>query len=458
VIINKEKISKQNSPAVERSQIRGSVEDVINRTKVIDVHTHLFSREFGDLGLYGIDELLTYHYLVAEMFRSASVSPEFFWRMSKTAQADLVWKTLFVENTPLSEATRGVITLLNAFGLNTAAPDLAEARGFFGSKDPAGHIDRVLEISGVSSVVMTNDPFDGKETQIWEKGLESDPRFLSSLRMDRLLNDWQKTRAKLSQQGYEVEAEFNEKTVSEVRRFLEKWIALMNPLYLAVSLPDDFIYPAGPSDGARDMMLQKVVLPTARDHGIPLSLMIGVRRRVNPALHAAGDGVGRADVKAVENLCRENPDVRFLTTFLSRENQHELCVAARKFSNLMPFGCWWFLNNPSTVAEITRERLEMLGTSFIPQHSDARVLEQLIYKWAHSRKIFIDVLTETYEQIFDAGRAINLSGIERDVKRLFSGNFSDWINPAITLQSDKSNGNGAEKLTLRNKIGIRGIE
>ena len=90
---------------------------------------------------------------------------------------------------------------------------------------------------------------------------------------------------------------------------------------------------------------------------------------------------------ALERMCAEYPDVRFLATFLSRENQHELCVAARKFSNLMPFGCWWFLNNPSIVSEITRERLELLGTSFIPQHSDARVLEQLIYKWQHSRDV-----------------------------------------------------------------------
>jgi hypothetical protein len=44
------------------------------------------------------------------------------------------------------------------------------------------------------------------------------------------------------------------------------------------------------------------------------------------------------------------------------------------------------LNNPSLVEEITRMRLEMLGMSFIPQHSDARVLEQVIYKWRSSRQ------------------------------------------------------------------------
>ena len=193
---------------------------------------------------------------------------------------------------------------------------------------------------------------------------------------------------------------------------------------MAVSLPDDFRFP---SDDVRDRLLREAVLPTARAAGLPLSLMIGVRRGVNPALRIAGDGVGRADVKAVERMCAENPDVRFFVTFLSRENQHELCVAARKFSNLMPFGCWWFLNNPSIVAEITRERIELLGTSFIAQHSDARILEQLIYKWKHSRRVIADALVEAYTRLLASGRAVTAREIERDVARLFSENFRRWV-------------------------------
>ena len=90
-------------------------------------------------------------------------------------------------------------------------------------------------------------------------------------------------------------------------------------------------------------------------------MMIGVRRGVNPALRDAGDSLGQADIQAVEQMCREHGGNRFFVTMLSRENQHELCVAARKFGNLMPFGCWWFLNVPSLVREITRQRLELLG-------------------------------------------------------------------------------------------------
>ena len=123
---------------------------------------------------------------------------------------------------------------------------------------------------------------------------------------------------------------------------------------------------------------------------------------------------------------------------LSRENQHELCVAARKFSNLMVFGCWWFLNNPSIVSEVTRERLEMLGASFIPQHSDARVLDQLIYKWAHTRAGVADVLCEAYDRLRDSGRGVTREEIERDAARLFSGNFRQWVNLAPSRVEEKA--------------------
>ncbi len=389
--------------------LRTQVESIVNSTWVTDVHTHLFPPECKEFCLFGIDELLTYHYLTAEVFRSVpKVSYDQFWLMSKREKADLVWQTLFVENVPTSEAARGVISVLDAFGLDTRATDLKEARAFFNSRSVAEHVEHVFDVARVSSVVMTNDPLDEVEALIWENQINADPRFKSSLRLDRLLN----SRA------------LDSASIADLRQFLDAWIQRLNPVYLAASLPADFKFP---SDDLRDRLLREVVLPVAQEHRLALTLMVGVRRRVNPSLRDAGDGLGRADVTAIERLCVEYPDVRFLVTFLSRENQHELCVAARKFRNLMPFGCWWFLNNPSIVSEITRERLELLGQSFIPQHSDARVLEQLIYKWKHARKEIAAALCDSYEQLLFSGRAVTSEEISRDVNRLFSGNFSEWV-------------------------------
>jgi hypothetical protein len=394
----------------DAEELRAEVELVVNSTPVMDAHTHLFPPEFKELCLWGIDELLTYHYLTAETFRSARIGYDQFWAMPKTEQADLVWTTLFVDNTPTSEAAQGIVSVLDVFGLDTRATNLKEARAFFNSKRLAEHIEHVFDLARVSGVVMTNDPLDEKEHPVWDRGFVADPRFKSSLRLDRFLNDWSKAAST---------------TNSTLRLTLDKWIQRTAAVYIAVSLPPDFAFP---NDDARDRLLREVVLPTAKDHGLPLTLMVGARRRVNPQLREAGDGLGRGDVTAIERLCAQNPDVKFLVTFLSRENQHELCVAARKFNNLMPFGCWWFLNNPSIVSEITRERFELLGQSFIPQHSDARVLEQLIYKWNHARRQIAEALCASYEQLLHNGRAVTRGEISRDVSRLFSGNFNEWIS------------------------------
>jgi hypothetical protein len=434
---------KRDAQLLDVRQLRAAVTEVINSTPVIDIHTHLLAPEFGEMSLFGIDQLLTYHYLIAETFRSSRVTPEQFWRLNTSEQADLVWQTLFIENTPLSEATRGVVTVLGALGLDAGAPDLTEARVFFRSRNLVEHVDSVLELSRVSDVVMTNDPFSAQEARIWETCANIDRRFHAALRMDRLVNDWPHAMAKLAALGYRVDETGSGQTAAEVRRFLGKWITGMKPVCMAVSLPAEFRFP---DDDARDWVLREVVLPTAREHRLALALMVGVRRAVNPALRAAGDAVGRADVSSLERICEENPDVRFLATYLSRENQHELCVAARKFSNLMPFGCWWFLNNPSIISEITRERLELLGTSFIPQHSDARILEQLIYKWRHSRDVIALALSEAYELLLRSGRAVSRQEIERDVTRMFSGNFSEWVGglparaPTVVAQLPEETG------------------
>jgi len=96
----------------------------------------------------------------------------------------------------------------------------------------------------------------------------------------------------------------------------------------------------------------------------------------------------------------------------------------------MPFGCWWFLNSPSIVPEVTHERLELLGPSFIAQHSDARVLEHLIYKWGHSRAVISTVLSDSYQRLLVSGRAVTAAEIARDVERMFSGNFRQWVGLA----------------------------
>lgn len=430
-------------------QLPGIVSDVVKSQPIVDMHTHTYPVTFGTpvanktgktdptgLLLWGIDELLTYHYLVAEVYRIVPASKlpyDQFWKMTKQQQSDHIWKHVFIERTPISEACRGVLTTLTKLGLDPSDKDLNKWRKWTSEQDPNQYIDKVMQIANVQKITMTNPVFDDNERARWLKdpNVGVDSRFSAVLRIDPILRNFPVAAGKIAGWGYSgVSTELNDATIEGCKKFLRDWIDKQKAIYLAVSLPPDFRFPANQNDPiakAGQTMLEKVVLPVCAERGLPFAMMIGSRLQVNPSLGDAGDMVGYSDVQSVVNLCREFPKNKFFVTMLARENQHELAVAARKFGNLMLFGCWWFLNNPSLIDELTRMRMELLGTSFIPQHSDARVLDQLIYKWDHSRALISNVLVDKYADAMRAGWKLTKEEIQRDVRGFLKENFENFL-------------------------------
>jgi hypothetical protein len=313
-------------------------------------------------------------------------------------------------------------------GLDPGDRKLDGWRKHFESQDPSKHIDRCMELANVSSLTMTNPVFDDNERGRWlaDAKVGSDPRFKAVLRIDPILRDWPTAAKKLTEWGYAADAAGGGKTIEEARRFLRDWLKKMKAIYVAVSLPPTWRFAPEAGDIGQKM-LEQVVLPVCAEEGLPFAMMIGSVMRVNPSLGDAGDMVGKSDIASVVQLCRQFPKNKFFVTMLARENQHELCVAARKFGNLMVFGCWWFLNNPSLVEEMTRMRLELLGTSFIPQHSDARVLEQIVYKWDHSKQVIAKVLADKYRDMAATGWRATGDEIRRDVGHLLRDNFLNFL-------------------------------
>ena len=408
--------------------LKSRVQRIVGATPVFDLHTHLFTPGFDEGGpqrflLWGIDSLLTYHYLQAEFFRvEPDVSPEAFLASPIEQQADTIWRALFIDRTPISEACRGVVTTLTRLGIDPHETTLDGYRSWFSAQRASTLVDRVMEVSGVEHIVMTNEVFDESEHRLWieRPGTLRDPRFSAVLRVDTLLCDRPRACAALSRWGYGVDEDLGGGSLGEIRRFLREWIERTDAVYVATSLPPEFCYPAG--DAWQGRVIDEALMPELAERGLAWAMMVGSRRGVNARLGPAGDSLGDADVGSIERLCDRFPQNRFLATVLSRESQHSLAVASRKFSNLMPFGCWWFVNTPSLITEITRMRLELLGSSFVPQHSDARVLEQLIYKWDHSRACIADALSTQYAGLSASGFTVTDRMIEEDARRLLSGN------------------------------------
>src|SRR5438093_2702364 len=210
-----------SSSAIDRSALASRVETLVAATPVFDIHTHLYDPAFGELLLWGIDELLVYHYLVAEAFRYFAMPYDKFWALSKTEQAELIWDALFIQHSPISEACRGVLTALNLLGLDVKKRDLPALRDWFAGQRADSHITRCMELAGVTKIYMTNSPFDDVERPVWEKGFRRDERFAAGLRIDQLLLSWPETAPRLVRWGYKVEAGAPpKKTFDEVRRFL----------------------------------------------------------------------------------------------------------------------------------------------------------------------------------------------------------------------------------------------
>ena len=413
------------APLNDLKTLGQAVRQAVATATVTDVHTHLFYPSHGKLLLWGPDELLTYHYLVAELFTVApgDLTCRKFRAMPKRRQADIVWEHVFNKHGALSEPARGVVTTFNALGLDVAGRDLNGIRKWFDQQDAESYMRKVFEIANIDRAVMTNNPLAPEEAGYWRQDLPGVELLKPALRIDTMLLDWPAAAAALTKAGYPAGEVLDASGAESARNFLAEWVGILEPVYLAASLGAEFVYP---DEGVCAKLLDEVVIPTAGRFGLPVALMIGVRRQVNPDLGEGGDGVGVADVSALQHLCRRYPEVKFISTFLSRVNQHEHCVLARKFGNLHVEGCWWFCNNPSIIEEITRMRLELLGATFTAQHSDARVLDQLIYKWSHTRTILAGVLVDKYRELFLAGWRPSKQEIARDVRALLGGSFEEF--------------------------------
>jgi len=339
-----------------------------------------------------------------------------------------------------------VLTTLARLGLGDlmAARDLAGIRAWFEAQDPEEHCERIFRLAGVRYAVMTNIPYVPAEAEHW-RAVPSKPvsrRFRTALRIDTFLKgDWAAVCSALV-------AEELEPTFEGAREYLRKWASILKPEYMMASTPDDWHFPEPgtingdvPSPGDKKMLvrayrkptpttlMEQVIAPVCEELSLPIALKLGALRGMAPALDpcCGGDGVVGSDIGSLQRLCARFPRVKFLATVLSRNNQHEMTVVSQKTRNLHLYGCWWYCNNPSIIDELTRMRVELLGTAFTAQHSDCRVLEQLLYKWVHSREVIGKALLFYYERLVRSGWRLTRDELRRDVWNLLGGSYEEFM-------------------------------
>ena len=302
------------------------IEEVIRAevasVEAIDLHTHLFPPSHTDLMLWGIDDLLTYHYLVAEYFQTSPMSHAKFFELKTREQATLVWQGLFIDRLPISEACRGVCTTLTRLGLEEELKqrDLAAIRAYFDHLDPNEYVETVYKLAGLKYVVMTNIPFRKEEAIHWKQNkVFNRGRFRTCLRLDAVfLGDWVTVSEALEEGGYP-------QTLEGARQYLRDWAKVLKPEYLMASTPDHYDYDpskpitmpeekstaqSGPSPAKKAKrsvptvgeLVKQVVMVIAEELDLPIAMKFGACRGLNPNLNpcGGGDGVTREGGGAVQ--------------------------------------------------------------------------------------------------------------------------------------------------------------
>ncbi|CAJ1351857.1 unnamed protein product [Effrenium voratum] len=413
---------------LQERHLAEAVQQEVDGAEAVDVHTHLFPTS------------QTYHYLVAEYMASAREAPEEFYALPICEQADRVWQGLFVDSSPMSEPCRGVLTTLQALGLQkeAAARDLPAIRRWYAGQDAEMFNEKMMRLARLRYIITSHDPFDAEQTALCLEPPASAPRYKSALALDELLE------GNFPAACRALELRAKPKTLRAAQELLCECVAALQPVFVTAAAPEGFAYCRGearpPSQDILDkdlsdpvfvpssqQVLDALILPLCQHFSLPLSLRMGTRRAVNPGLRLAGDAAGSAELRSLGHLCEANPKVKFLFTVLSRSDQHEAAVLASKFRNLHLWGCWWYCNYPSVVAETASLRLELLGLNFTYQASSARVHDQLIYKWIHARSMLKKLLAAKYSELMATGWQVSRGDIRRDVYRLLGGAFEEFL-------------------------------
>lgn len=404
--------STRSTNSVTPESLPVILETIIEAAPVFDIHTHLFPAVVAQASM-GADALLTYHYLTAEALTTTGQDADAFFGWDQRRQARFVWEELFVKRTPLSEATSGVVTVLETLGVDV---------GPFPYETVAAAIDAIpdreetiFRLARVQAAVMTNDPFDAEEWAIFERKDWDRRRFRAAVRLDALFAEPERAMAVVRDAGFDTVADFLRARLRE-----------SHAAYVAVSLDGPAIAPLFASD-----VVAGEIMPMLEEMGLPFALMVGVTRRVNPALRQGGDGLGSFDHEPLAEVLRRFPANRFMLTVLGDEMQHAAAVLARKFPNLHLFGFWWFSNNPAIIEQRLAMRFEMLGFNFTPQHSDARVTEQLLYKWTHFKAVLKTVMERRYRKLLASGWPLTLADLRRDVHALLHDDAAELLAPKV---------------------------
>lgn len=327
---------------------------------------------------------------------------------------EAIWERRFLHRSPLDEASRRILTTLGLLSLDPRPR--ARERYQQAMMDPPNpeYIGKVFRLANLEAVLVDQDPFAEEVRAFWEEEPPFDPRFLPTLRLDRLFHDWSEAATFLRRWGYGVKVEFKgeKKALREIRRFIREWMerirAVCVTIAIDLAMEDSEISPSM-------RLLSEGMAEVCRETGRPLLLLPrrfadGTERSISPS--------------ALLFLSESIPNLPIIVAAAEEEDLLAYARLSAKRSSIHLLAGVGDTLTPSILTARAQRSLEYLGCHFIPYASGASVLEELIGRWAHARWTLGKVLQDRYAALHRTGWRLTEEEIQRDISYLFRNPIS----------------------------------
>lgn len=337
--------------------------------------------------------------------------------LSPGETADLVWRRLFLDQSPLSEPSRAVLTTLGLFGMRVEERDLGLFREEFAKMTAADRLERTFAIANLETVLYPVECLDVDEAAV--KAAQN-PRFKPVLAIDALLRDWKESARVMRGLGYGVKGKIDEFAPLELRRYLMEVVNRLNPAAISYDWPHDS---RPDSSRGRARLIREAVLPLCAERNLAFCFAAGDDPTNGPDQEPGAPlSIGELSV-----LWRMHPDIRFLLFPTDDSQLSAACREASLCGNLLLCGPDAPLSHPSSLARFTAERLETCGGAFHACHSGATALEELAGRWAHLRWMLGETLQQRYAELWRTGWRVGEDDVRADVKAMLGGNARRFL-------------------------------
>lgn len=393
---------------------------VAHETPAADVRTFLKPPAVGAdrVPASGVDHLLTSPAILVEFFRRRppaagdgtadieTTHEAYVKSLTQPELADIVWRQLFVDNPPISEACRTVLTTLGLWGIDVGSGDLRVLREQSGCFPDGKRFEQSMKMANLELILY---PVEA----LAEDGFSQPPPGVRPvLALDSLLGDWKESARKLRALGFAVKGKIDDFAPLELRRYLAGEIDRLSPAAMSLDWPVQ----AHPGDSGVGRLVREAALPLCRERGLPFFLAAGDWRSRPDACPPA------PDVETLSPLWEDNPDLKFLLIPTHMNQLHSACLAASRRRNLLLGGVESPAAAPSWLEAFTRIRLEAAGASFHYCHSGAETPEELVGRWAHLRWALGVALIRRYAELRRTGWRHSEEDVRKDVKAILSDN------------------------------------